>query len=194
MTQLITKKTISTLSISEVALVKAAVNVILCSEEFTASKRMSDFLNYVVKETLAGRGDGIKAYSVAIDVFGRKPEFDPQKDPSVRAQAARLRHALERFYLTHREYHPVIIDIPKGGYVPSFRFPDPAPLIAESGADRRGRTDSPTRPSVSVMVLSNHTMKPEYDHFASGLTQELVVRLSRFQSLMVIGPVRASRT
>jgi TolB-like protein len=178
---------------SQVALVKTSLSAILRSGDFAASRRMSDFLTYVVEETLAGRGSRIKAYSVAIDVLGRRPDFDPQKDPSVRAQAARLRRALERFYLTRREYHPVVIDIPKGGYVPSFQFLEPPALSRTPGEDTQERSKCTSRPSVTVMVLDNHTMNPEYDHFASGLTQELVVRLSRFHSLLVVGPVSASR-
>jgi hypothetical protein len=47
----------------------------------------------VVEETLAGRGDSIKAYTIAIDCFDQEPDFDPQTDPYVRILARRLRRA-----------------------------------------------------------------------------------------------------
>ena len=69
---------------------------------------------------MAGRGDRIKAYSIAVEVFGRGVSFDPQTDPIVRIEAGHLRRALERYYLTAGHADPILITIPKGGYVPTF--------------------------------------------------------------------------
>ncbi|WP_018237999.1 adenylate cyclase [Ensifer sp. BR816] len=90
------------------------------SAEFDATDREHRFLQYVVEETLAGRGGRIKAYSVAVEVFGRDSTFDPQNDPIVRIAASHLRRSLERYYLTAGKSDPVVIGIPKGGYVPTF--------------------------------------------------------------------------
>jgi hypothetical protein len=73
---------------------------ILDSAEFDTTDRGRRFLRYVVDETLAGRGDRIKAYSVAVEVFGRDASFEPQSDPIVRIEAGHLRRSLERYYLT----------------------------------------------------------------------------------------------
>ena len=96
------------------------LNRILDSAEFDTTDRGRRFLRYVVEEALAGRGDRIKAYSVAVEVFGREASFDPQSDPIVRIEAGHLRRALERYYLTGGVADPVLITIPKGGYVPAF--------------------------------------------------------------------------
>jgi len=72
-------------------------------------------LRYVVSETLDGRADRIKAYSIAIEVFKRDESFDAQADPVVRIEAARLRFALERYYLLAGSSDPILIDMPKGG-------------------------------------------------------------------------------
>jgi len=93
---------------------------ILGSKGFTVTERNRRFLRYVVEETLAGRADRIKAYAVAIEVFGRDSSFDPQADPIVRIEAAQLRRALEHYYLTDGIADPILITIPKGGYVPQF--------------------------------------------------------------------------
>jgi adenylate cyclase len=100
--------------------VRAALERIVASPDFAASERARRFLRYVVDETLAGRSERIKAFSVAVEVFGRDESFDPQNDPVVRIEAGRLRRALERYYLLSGKNDPVSIDIPKGGYVPSF--------------------------------------------------------------------------
>ncbi|MGX1500185.1 adenylate cyclase [Labrenzia sp. MBR-25] len=106
--------------------VRRALERILASPDFSVSARVADFLNYVVEETLEGREENIKAFTVAVDVFGRDDTFDPQSDPVVRIEAARLRRALERYYLLAGQDDPIHIDIPKGSYVPTFRVQEKA--------------------------------------------------------------------
>jgi len=104
------------------ALVRDQLERILGSSEFIGSDRTRRFLRYVVEETLAGRGDRIKAYSVAVAAFDRDESFDPQTDPIVRIEAGRLRRSLERYYLVVGATDPVRIQIPRGAYVPNFTF------------------------------------------------------------------------
>src|SRR5262245_20250270 len=106
---------------------------ILNSTDCAATDRERRFLGHVVEEALAGRGDRIKAYSIAVEVFGRDASFDPQSDPIVRIEAGHLRRALERYYLTAGLTDPVLITIPKGGYVPSFSL-QPRPVAADAPA------------------------------------------------------------
>ena len=98
--------------------VREALSKISASAGFTATERSRKLLNFLVSETLAGRGARIKAYCIGTAVFGRPESFDPQKDPIVRIEAARLRRDLEHYYLTDGIDDPVVIDIPKGGYMP----------------------------------------------------------------------------
>jgi adenylate cyclase len=72
----------------------------LDSPDFRASPQQTDFLKFVVDQTLAGNANEIKGYTVATEVFGRRPDFDQSIDPVVSIQAARVRRALERYYLT----------------------------------------------------------------------------------------------
>jgi adenylate cyclase len=93
---------------------------ILGNVEFGVPERLRHFLSYVVEQALAGHADRIKAYSIAIEVFGRGVNFDIQNDPVVRIEAGRLRRALERYYLVVGSRDPILIEIPKGGYAPQF--------------------------------------------------------------------------
>jgi adenylate cyclase len=102
-------------------LIGAQLGHILASRAFDASRRNRAFLRFIVDETLAGRADRIKAYTIATSVLGRDEAFDPQSDPIVRIEASRLRRSLERYYLMAGQDDPVRIDIPKGSYVPSFQ-------------------------------------------------------------------------
>ena len=118
------------------ASVREALERILASPGFDASARNRRLLEYLVEETLAGRADRLKGLTIAIDVFGRDAAtFDPQPDPVVRIEAAKLRRRLERYYLTAGQEDPIRIDIPKGTYVPTFEERDgPLPDLSPSSA------------------------------------------------------------
>lgn len=106
--------------------VRAQLERIIASSEFPKAGRSAVFLNYVVQEALEGRGDRIKGYTIAVEVFKRFEGYT-QDDPVVRIEAGKLRRALERYYLTAGRDDLVRIDIPKGGYVPTFTAVRPAP-------------------------------------------------------------------
>jgi TolB-like protein len=107
--------------------VRHAVDRVVRSSDFNVPERARKFLTYIVDETLDGRADRIKAYSIAIEVFGRSASFDAQSDPVVRIEAGRVRRALEHYYLTAGRDDPILIEIPKGGYVPNFSRRDGRP-------------------------------------------------------------------
>lgn len=100
--------------------VRAQLARILDSAVLRGSQRRRDLLSHLVEETLAGRGDQIKGYSVALAVFGRAETFDPSADPVVRLEAGRLRRALDTYYVDADQSDTVRITIPKGAYVAHF--------------------------------------------------------------------------
>src|SRR6202012_4722311 len=100
--------------------IRRQVQQILASTHFDASTRNRRFLEFIVEQTLAGNGDRLKGYTIALEVFDRDPSFDPQLDPVVRIEAGRLRRSLERYYLTEGKTSYVVVSIPKGKYVPQF--------------------------------------------------------------------------
>src|SRR5215207_7540554 len=100
--------------------IRAQLERIVASPGFAVPERLRSFLRYVVEEALAGRADRIKAYTIAVEVFERDDTFDPQVEPVVRIEAGRLRRGLEHYYLTAGRGDPLLIEVPKGGYVPHF--------------------------------------------------------------------------
>jgi adenylate cyclase len=124
--------------------VRAQLARIIASPEFVAPERARGFLRYVVEETLAGHADRLKGYTIAVEVFERDESFDSQADPVVRIEAGRLRRALERYHLVAGRADPVLIEIPKGGYVPTFSY-RAAPALDEPPA----ATTVTERPSAS---------------------------------------------
>ncbi len=121
--------------------VTAELQSILDSGNFDASPRSRAFLRFIVEETLAGRQAGLTQQAIATRVFGRRDDFDPTVDPVVRIQAGRLRRSLERYYLMATTRDPVRVELPRGAYVPRFRWadhPEPAATHAPEPVDDPG--------------------------------------------------------
>lgn len=71
---------------------------ILRGSQFHSSPTLARLLQWLVSETLAGRGDLIKSYTIAVEGLGRPEEFDSQADSYPRVQIGRLRKALQIHY------------------------------------------------------------------------------------------------
>src|SRR5215207_2376825 len=101
--------------------VRAALDHMMFSEVFSRSPQLGAFLRFVTEAVLHGKGDRIKAYTIGVEVLRRDPTFDPQIDPIVRVEATRLRRAMERYYTGPGVDDPIVIELPRGSYVPTFR-------------------------------------------------------------------------
>jgi hypothetical protein len=113
--------------------IRTALDHMLFSEVFSRSPQLGAFLRFVTEAALHGKGDRIKAYTIGVEVLRRDPTFDPQIDPIVRVEATRLRRAMERYYSGPGQDDPIVIELPRGSYVPSFRrreFATPAIPVA----------------------------------------------------------------
>src|SRR5262249_50792917 len=94
---------------------------VLASPGFVRNERLSRFLRFVVERHLEGKDGELKESLLAIEVFGRSPGYDPRQDPIVRTEASRLRARLSEYYLGEGKDDQLIIELPKGGYVPTIR-------------------------------------------------------------------------
>jgi hypothetical protein len=103
--------------------VRKQLSIILQSHGFVHAGRMGRFLKFIVDETLAGRASQLREYSIGMSVFDRDESFEPGIDPIVRNEARRLRQKLLEYYHQSlcRDEGQLVIDMPKGSYVPLFR-------------------------------------------------------------------------
>jgi hypothetical protein len=124
--------------------VQAELERILSSPRFQASEKRRAFLRFIVEETLAGRADRLKGYTIAVDVFGRDETFDAKADPVVRLEARRLRRDLDSYYVDTGSRDAVRISIPKGSYVPHFEWYKVTQPFTVAGGEQ-ATTTSPRR-------------------------------------------------
>ena len=174
------KTQVSSTQAEREAAVRRVLSNIVRSKTFRQVDRLQRFLTYIVEETLAGRGDALKEYPVGVDVFGKESSFDPRMDPIVRVQARRLRFRLVTYYAEEGQSDPVVIEIPKGGYTPTFRTIE-APLATKKVIS----TALVSRNSVVVLPFEDDTPQGNARHFCKGLSEEIVHALGKISGIVL---------
>jgi hypothetical protein len=124
------KGTILDESVPNAVHVREQLRRIVTHALFTNSKRYPVLLTYIVEQTLLGNAGDLKERTIGVEAFGREPSYDVNLDPVVRTTAAEVRKRLIQYYYNPDHAGELVIELPLGSYVPSFR--EPAPHSADS--------------------------------------------------------------
>jgi hypothetical protein len=171
---------------------------IIGSRQLRESAQLQHFFDYIVRETLAGRQDGLKEYTIGCRVFNRKPDYDTRHDGIVRVQATSLRKRLDKYYSDEGTADTVGIELPRGGYVPSFHY-RPAVIEVPATVPAVETVEVlPTAQQLPAPATFGRTIRP-WAMFAAGVAVALVFAaiairwwLPRAQSAAVHRMVEAS--
>ena len=101
--------------------VQNEVEKILSSDNFARSKRLRSLLRFTVAQTLQGNAETLKEYVIGTEVLKKPDSYDPRSDSLVRVLASRLRVKLKEYYSNGGSDDPLVIEFPKGKYVPRFQ-------------------------------------------------------------------------
>ncbi|MEB8386520.1 hypothetical protein OO012_04700 [Rhodobacteraceae bacterium KMM 6894] len=172
-------------------MVNAQLSRIINSRQFCNAPRLTRFLTYVVQECLAGRTDRLKGYAIGLEVFDRPDDFDPQTDTIVRVQARALRQKLGQYYAQAGAEDPLRISIAKGAYEPTFDYIDAANAPPEQ--DASAPLVPTNKPSIAVLPFDDFSQLADNEFFLLGLTEEIIVDLSRFKDLSVFSRATAQQ-
>jgi hypothetical protein len=96
------------------------IDKIVASQALHSSESLCKLLRYIAHQALDHPGSPLKEYKIATEVFGRPTDFDPQMDSTIRVQAGRLRTKLAEYYISEGVEDLIIVELPKGTYIPSF--------------------------------------------------------------------------
>lgn len=155
--------------------------LVLSTPVFQNSPLLTRFLGFVVHETLSGRENQIKEYTIATNVLGRTSEFSLGNDASVRVHAMRLRKALGDYYESPPKGSKVMIELPKGSYRPQFHRSENLYI------NRRGDAQNSELSEVICVVPFSGLVNDTAPSFSTaGFCQYLSEQLTRFQDISVV--------
>jgi serine/threonine-protein kinase len=168
-------------------IVEDQLRKILASKPFAQSARISRFLRFTVECALNGATEQLKEYVLGMEVFDKKDSYDPRVDPIVRVEARRLRSKLKSYYESEGAADLVVIEFPKGTYVPRFHGNNAAPL-------HRAPQYQTLRPqAIAVLPFSNLSPEADTEYFSDGLIEELIHGLTKIEDLRVVAWSSAAR-
>jgi hypothetical protein len=96
------------------------VQRVIESPHLIGSARLRDFLLHVTACAIRERPEDATEQQIGIQVFQRSPGFNSSEDSIVRSQARLLRLKLSAYFNAEGASEPLIIEIPKGHYLPAF--------------------------------------------------------------------------
>jgi hypothetical protein len=111
------------------------VQRIIESPHLVGSARLRDFLLHVTACAIRQAPEDATEQQIGIQVFQRSPGFNSSEDSIVRSQARLLRLKLSAYFNAEGASETLIIEIPKGHYLPVFlpaHIPTPPPA-SQSG-------------------------------------------------------------
>lgn len=99
------------------------VERIVSTPAFEKATRLQALLKFIVNESINGRAEQLSESNLGQQVFKKGPDYSPLIDSSVRVQMRQLRLKLHEYFDGPGRNEPVILEIPRGSYVPIFRTP-----------------------------------------------------------------------
>jgi len=130
------------------ALVREQLRRLVAHPLFTNSKRYPVLLTYAVEQTLLGNASELKERTIGIEAFGREHVYDVNLDPVVRTAAAEVRKRLSQYYYNPDHAGELVIELPIGSYVPTFREPVVSPMDFAAEPSAAERVESLPKDSV----------------------------------------------
>jgi hypothetical protein len=94
---------------------------IVASPPFQKSGRLRELLQYITEQTIRGYGHELTEQHIGEALFRKPAGYSPLEDSSVRVHARQLRLKLHEYFDGVGRDEPLIIEIPKGSYAPTFR-------------------------------------------------------------------------
>ena len=99
----------------------ALLERVAASAQLKRAMRLKELLFYVGQRSLKEGCDDVHEQEIGVKVFGRQDSYDTSADNIVRTNVSDLRKRIEAYFKTEGIHEKVIMDIPRGSYLPVFR-------------------------------------------------------------------------
>ncbi len=97
------------------------VQRIASSHAFQKSARLRDLLQHITERSIHGHAHELTEQHIGEALFHKPSGYSPLEDSSVRVHVRQLRLKLHEYFNEDGRNEPIVLDIPKGSYVPNFR-------------------------------------------------------------------------
>ena len=172
-------------SLSEQA-IREQLTKLLTSQMFARSARLCRFLRFTVDQVLAGKQDGLKEYVIGVEVYDRRPSYDPTFDSIVRTEARRLRCKLKEYYEYFGKTDPVRILFRPGSYIPEICLQGAQADSSSGTAEPAGLCESSDEVVISVERFVDLSGTSQATICARGVTADLLHLLMKAEGVRVV--------
>jgi hypothetical protein len=100
----------------------ALINRVIASTQFRSSQRLRDVLLYIAECALRETPEAATEQQIGVHVFHRAPGYNSSEDSIVRTHARLLRQKLAEYFSADGLEEPMIVEVPKGHYLPIFQL------------------------------------------------------------------------
>ena len=123
----------------------ALLERVAASAQLKRATRLKELLFYVGQRSLKDGCPEVHEQEIGVRVFSRPDSYDTSVDNIVRTNVSDLRKRIEAYFNTEGIHEKVIMDIPRGSYLPVFRLREAEPQMdaVATAAPIAGVAESP---------------------------------------------------
>ena len=101
---------------------------VAASAPLRRANRLQELLQFLGQSALTDGRDQLHEQEIGVRVFGRPENYDTSIDNIVRTNVSDLRKRIETYFAKEGAQEPIVIEIPRGRYLPVFRSRVPETL------------------------------------------------------------------
>ena len=111
----------------------ALIERVAASSQLKRAPRLQELLFYIGRRSVKEGCDRVSEQEIGSQVFGRPESYDTSYDNIVRTNVSDLRKRIEHYFNSEGRHEKLVMELPRGSYVPVFRIRLLEPEI-ETGA------------------------------------------------------------
>jgi hypothetical protein len=136
----------------------ALLERVLASAQLKRATRLRELLLFVGNRSLNEGSEQIHEQEIGANVFGRPESYDTSVDNIVRVNATELRKRIESYFESEGAGEALIMEIPRGSYIPTFRTRSTAPTLEPSTAETPLLLALPPAPEARLPALQRRLL------------------------------------
>ena len=104
---------------------------VAASSHLRRATRLRELLLYVGQRSLKDGCAHVPEQEIGVKVFGRPDAYDNANDGIVRTSISDLRKRIDAYFAAEGLHEPIIMEIPRGAYIPTFYSRESSSIAAE---------------------------------------------------------------